>query len=294
MNKILFSVYRVLVPKPLRTIILKNNLRKKIRKHFASLPADEVDDEQAEIVSYLRNNPVTIFPYSFNNDYSPDNTEVFTDQESRMLYVFLEGRRLYFRKGWSKNRIKRAFTDLCREQDINSPHRYLNDSFEVDKNDIIADIGAAEGNFSLSVIEKVKKIYLFESDSRWIEALHETFAPWSDKVEIINKRVADFDDATHIRFDTFYNKRKDITFLKIDVEGAEQNVLNSCKTVLSGKVPVKIALCTYHKSNDEKDFTELLQKYGFSVSKSKGYMIHYYDKNIKVPWLRRGLIRAIR
>jgi len=30
------------------------------------------------------------------------------------------------------------------------------------------------------------------------------------------------------------------------------------------------------------------------VTPSKGYMINYYDKKLKAPWLRRGLIRAVR
>jgi len=32
--------------------------------------------------------------------------------------------------------------------------------FNLNENDVVADIGAAEGNFSLSVIEKVKKLYI--------------------------------------------------------------------------------------------------------------------------------------
>jgi hypothetical protein len=36
-----------------------------------------------------------------------------------------------------------------REQDPDSPHRYLTDSFTIGNDDVLADIGAAEGNFSL-------------------------------------------------------------------------------------------------------------------------------------------------
>jgi len=53
-------------------------------------------------------------------------------------------------------------------------------------------------------------------------------------------------------------------------------------------------LCTYHKNEDEKDFTKLLNDYGFSITTSRGYMINYYDKKMKAPYLRRGLIRAIK
>jgi len=294
MNKILFSIYRILVPKPLRIIILKKTLRKKILEYFASLPENEVNDEQREVLRYLDNNPVKIFPYPFYDNYSPEKIEVMFDPQTGMRYVLQEGKRLYFKKRWGEKRIKRAYSDLLREQDINSPHRYLTESFTVGNDDVIADIGAAEGNFSLSVIEKIRKVYLFEYDNEWIEALKATFAPWAEKVEIINKYISDSDDGSHIRFDTFYKNKKDITFLKIDVDGAEAIVLNSCSEVFKTPEPFKIALCTYHKNNDEKDFTLLLRNHGFSITPSKGYMIHYYDKKMKAPWLRRGLIRATR
>jgi hypothetical protein len=85
-----------------------------------------------------------------------------------------------------------------------------------------------------------------------------------------------------------------VTFLKIDVDGAESIVLDSCREVFKSGRPFKIALCTYHKNNDEKEFTTMLKNNGFAVSPSKGYMIHYYDKKMKAPYLRRGLIRAVR
>jgi predicted RNA methylase len=294
MNKYLFSVYRVLVPKPVRTILLKKSLRKSILKYFSSLPAHEVNDEQREVLKFLENNEIRIFPYPFNDDYSAEAIEVFLDTERGLRYVMQDGKRLYFKRRWNEKRIKRAYADLIREQDLNSPHRYLTESFTIGNNDVLADIGAAEANFSLAVIEKVRKVYLFEYDREWAEAMRATFAPWPDKVEIINKYVSDRDDESNVRFDTFYKEHNDITFLKIDVDGAESIVLDSCNEVFKTPVPFKVALCTYHKNNDESDFTALLKKHGFSVTPSKGYMIHYYDKKMKAPYLRRGLIRAVR
>lgn len=294
MNKFLFPIYRVLVPKPLRTAILKKSLRVKILEHFSSLPENEVNDEQRVVLRYLEKNPVRIFPYPFHDNYSPEKIEVIYDSDTGMRYVIQEGKRLYFKKRWGEKRIKRAYSDLLREQDLNSPHRYLTDTFTIGKDDVLADIGAAEGNFSLAVIEKVKKVYLFEYDKEWIEALKATFAPWSDKVEIISKYVSDFNDESHVRLDTFYARNKDLTFLKIDVDGAEAIVLNSCDELFRSDNSFKMALCTYHKNNDEKDFTSLLLSYGYNVAPSSGYMIHYYDKKMKAPYLRRGLIRAER
>jgi len=294
MNKFLFPIYRILVPKPIRTVILKKSLRKKILKHFAQLPENEINDEHKEVLGYLENNPVRIFPYPFHDNYSSDKIDVFYAPETGMRYVLQDGKRLYFKKRWSGKRIKRAYSDLLREQDINSPHRYLTDKFTIVNDDVVADIGAAEGNFALSVIEKIKKLYLFEYDQEWIQALRATFAPWAEKVEIINKYVSDYNDDSHIRLDTFFDMKNDITFLKIDVDGAEAIVLNSCVEVFKAHNSFKVALCTYHKNNDEKDFTLLLKNHGFSISPSKGYMIHYYDKKMKAAYLRRGLIRAVR
>lgn len=294
MNKLIFNIYRVLVPKPVRTAILKKTLRKKILKHFSLLPDNEVNDEQHEVLEFLKANPVKIFPYPFYDNYSPDSIEVFFDKEKGMRYVLQEGKRLYFKKRWGVKRIKRAYSDLVREQDIISPHRYLTDLFTVSIDDIVADIGAAEGNFSLSVVEKVKKIYLFEYDREWTEALKATFAPWADKVEIINKYVSDHDDESHTRFDTFFELQNDINFLKIDVDGAESIVLDSCSNVFKTGKSFKVALCTYHKNNDENDFARFLQVHGFKITPSHGYMIHYYDKKMKPPYLRRGLLRAVK
>lgn len=294
MNKYLFPVYRILVPKPIRTIILKKSLRKRIIDFYTNLPDGQLNDDQREVVKYLESNDVEIFPYPFNDDYSPGRVEVFYDQDKGMRYVMQEGKRLYFKKRWGVKRIRRAYSDLSREQDIYSPHRYLTDSFTIGSDDVLADIGAAEGNFSLSVIDKVKKIYLFEYDREWDEALRATFAPWPEKVEIINKYVADFNDDSHISLDDFYEQKGDLTFLKIDVDGAESTVLKSCERIFGSSASFKVALCTYHKQNDEEEFTALLKNHGFSVTPSKGYMINYYDKKIKSPWLRRGLIRAFR
>ena len=301
MNKIAFTIYRIFVPKSLRTSILKKNLRRKILDYYSSLPAEKVNEEQRKVIRYLEKNPVTIFPYSFSDNYSPEKIEVQFDPSNSMPYVMQDGRKLFFRKRWTifnkkrtVKRIQRACADLAGDQDPESPHCYLSGEFNIETNDVVADIGAAEGNFSLSVIEKARKIYLVEYDSEWIRALNATFAPWKDKVEIIGKYVADFDDDKHITLDTLISTRNDITFLKIDVDGNEQKVLDGASELLAGKSSLKMALCTYHKNNDERDFTSLLEKNGFRVIPSGGYMIHYYDKKIACPWLRRGLIRAER
>jgi hypothetical protein len=95
MNKVIFNIYRVLVPKPLRTVILKKTLRKKILKHFASLPENEINNEQHEVLKFLENNTLKIFPYAFYDNYSPERVEVFIDNKTGMRYVLQDGKRLW-------------------------------------------------------------------------------------------------------------------------------------------------------------------------------------------------------
>ena len=237
---------------------------------------------------------MTIFPYPFSSKYKSEDIEVIYDPAVKLNYVMHDGKRLYFRRGWSKTRIRRAWCDLLREQDPKSPHRYLDGSFAPGENDIIADIGAAEGNFSLSVVDRVGKIYLFEYDRRWIEALKATFAPWKDKVEIVDKYAGDVNDSSHVSIDSFFAEREFPAFIKIDVDGSEDSVLKGCNKVFQSGKPMKVALCTYHKNDDEKIFTAFMENVGFTVTPSKGYMIHFYDKKIRPPYLRRGLLRASR
>lgn len=294
MNRIIYTIYRIVVPKPLRTIIRRKNIRRKILKYYSSLPESEINNEQLEVLKFLESNALETFPYPFFSNYSPGNIDVHFDENNKLHYVIHEGKKLYFKRRWSKNRIRKGYSNLLREQDPLSAHRYLDGDFDVSGDEVIADVGAAEGNFSLSVIDRVKKIYIFEYNSSWIEALEATFSPWKDKVEIISKMVSDKDDEKNITLDTFIKEHDEITFLKVDVDGAEQKVISNSNKLLESRRPLKIALCTYHKNDDEAIFTDILQLKGFKVSASRGYMVYYFDKKMKAPYLRRGLLRAVR
>ncbi len=287
----LFQLYRVLVPKPIRTSLLLSSLRKRIPAFHEADPAYWFDEERKQVIEFVKQHGVKIFPYHFTERYDQSSIVVHRDPASGLKYVEQEGRRLYFKRRWSDARIQRSFHDLSMEQDTQSPHRYLTTSFNLCSNDVVADFGAAEGNFSLAVIDQVKKVYLFESDPEWIEALEMTFKPWRDKVEIVPKFVSDKNDDKHCTGDEFFSS-KSITFLKIDVDGGERKLLKGLSRTLQQPCSMKIALCTYHKHEDQQEFTDLLVRSGFAVTPSSGYMIFYYDKLLGAPYLRRGLIRA--
>ena len=205
-----------------------------------------------------------------------------------------EGKRLYFKKRWGKKRIRLSFNELRKEQDIRSPHCYETDGFKIEKGDVLVDIGAAEGIFALSNADKAGRIILFESDKEWLEPLKATFAPWIEKVTIVNKFAGDVSNSKCVTLDDYFAPGDKLSFLKIDVEGAESRLLSGCKRILSDVKPLKVAICSYHKAEDERELNEILVQYGFETSHSEGFMLVYTDRKLKAPYLRRGLIRAVR
>ena len=105
------------------------------------------------------------------------------------------------------------------------------ENFHVCQHNVVLDIGVAEGNFALSVVDRVKEVYLFEVEEIWIKPLTLTFAPYGDKVHIIKKCMAKKSDEFAVSIDDFCkeNQIEKIGLLKMDVEGYEKDVLLGAK-----------------------------------------------------------------
>src|SRR5215213_5118684 len=118
-------------------------LRKDILDHFATIPKENISSEEQEVINFLKKNKPAIFPYSFPKKYKQENIQVYKDEQLGLNYVIENGKRLYFKRSWSAEVIQEKYNFLLMEQDIDSPHRYLTDSFSVEENDVVADIGVA-------------------------------------------------------------------------------------------------------------------------------------------------------
>jgi 2-polyprenyl-3-methyl-5-hydroxy-6-metoxy-1,4-benzoquinol methylase len=268
-------------------------LKSKIIKYFLdnseSLPVQ--DGEKMEIINFLNRNSFSVFPYNFCKKYNHRKVIVHADLDHNMKYVLENEKRIYFQRGWSKEQIKKYYNGLLIEQDLESPHRYEFGDFSVQRGDVVVDVGCGEGNFALSVVERCKKMYLFESDEDWIDVLRKTFYPWREKVVIVNSYVSDNNDNKNIRLDDYFSN-EDVDFLKIDIEGAELPCLRGAERLISRNTDLRAAVCTYHKDNDVENLTKVLKAHNFHIDYSKGYMIFRYDKTLAPPYLRKGLIRA--
>jgi len=247
------------------------------------------DQEKQQVLKFLKKRPCVIFPYDFIYKYYWKDIEVHSDLDCGMKYVCYNNKRLYFPQSMNVKQIQGYYNWLLVEQDINSPHCYQTENFQVQQGDVVADLGAAEGLFPLMVIDKAKEIHLVECDQRWIAALKKTFEPWKKKVKIINKYVSDASSETDVIIDEYFNNNE-VNFIKADIEGAEVSMLKGATSVLR-RANVKLALCTYHKQNDAEELNEILMRNGFATEFSKGYMVFPGD-DIMPPYLRKGLIRA--
>jgi len=264
-----------------------------IKNYFLSLNTTTDDPEVIEIIDYFKKYKFSIFPYDFSRKYLMRDIDVLFDTTIKMRYVIHENKRLYFPEDWETEAICSYYNGLCIEQDKDSPHRYETDGYIVQEGDIIADIGAAEGIWALSAVEKAGKIYLFECDQMWIKTLKKTFEPWKEKIVIVDKYVSNINDKQNVTLDSFFGKNR-IDFIKADIEGMEIKLLEGGKEILANNSNLKLLLCAYHRKNDETEIKKILDRNGFKTEYSKRYMLFIYDNELEKPYMRRGLVRAMK
>lgn len=232
------------------------------------------------------------------NEFS--KSDVKFDESNGFRYVMFFGKRLYMRNDISVEKIVKIANDLATEQQEHSPHRYLADDFNVCNGDIVFDVGAAEGNFSLCISDVAREIHVFEYDDKWIEALHKTFDELPTKIKIVKGYVSNVtsDNNKSLTIDDYciQNGIEKIDFLKVDVEGAEQDLLEGARKMINGKRIEKICIATYHKIDDFEKIKEKLIGRGYKVQGSEGYLLFSHIskriEDVRPPYLAKGLMRA--
>lgn len=263
-----------------------------IKQQLLSRYKSTDDDEIGSIVRYLDNNPLRIFNYEFTRKYEPKNN-IFFDDISGLFFVGYDDKKMYFSERFTDiNAVDEYYRSILVEQDNESPHCYFaNDMTYGFKDKIIVDAGAAEGNFTLSIIDSIKKAYLFEPDEAWFRALQLTFSPYKDRVILVNKAVSDYSDEFVTTIEQEVGEDH-VDCIKLDVEGEELYALKGAKSFLVQK-DIMCIVCTYHQEYAYDAIKNELMGYGFQTSNSKGYM--YYPEStslMRPPVLRRGLLFA--
>lgn len=271
-------------------IITFHDIEKRLAALIIDKYKDTLDSEIQKILIYYRNNGFNIY-----GDY-------FVPKEKEIVYrvnydkdgwpfILFEGKRMYFPKDhvFMEDETGRYICNILGEQGENSPHLYIREDMEkIKDNSVIVDAGVCEGNFALRYADMAKRIYLIESNEKWIEPLKRTFYDYKDKTILINKFLEGYDSSNTVTLDSIINEK--IDFLKMDIEGAEVKALLGAKELLT-KSRARCSICSYHRQNDEKYIRHILESYGYITDVSSGYMFFIGDNMIADSMdFRRGMV----
>ena len=225
---------------------------------------------------------------------------LYRDILKGLYFTEIDGKKLYYNdknadQAYSKMRAENAMVNSA-----HSPHLYFTDDFHVNEGDVFCDIGAAEANMALAVVDKCEHVYVFEGDEAWEKAHQGTFAPYMRKTTLVKKMVSDASgEEGFITLDEYFGDAK-VDFLKMNVEGCEMSVLRGAEKVLENNHGIKLLVCTYYKSEDAVEIKAFLEARGFTCEFSEGFMVFTYDEQFyngsdpAYPYFRHGLIRAWR
>ncbi|MCI8583248.1 MAG: hypothetical protein HFH13_08960 [Dorea sp.] len=256
---------------------------------------DSGDWEIKEVLEYIKNNELCVFNYGFREKYKYSNQNVVFDEACGMFYVMHQEKKMYFAKYLNtKEKVIDYYRSILLEQDENSPHKYLSEEFKIYDGDIVVDVGVAEGNFALEVIDRVSKIYLIESDCEWVKALNETFKEYQDKVVIVEKFLNVLDDGKYATLDGLV--KEPVNFIKMDIEGNEWNALLGTEKLIRKSPKLQCAICSYHSDYDEILIKDILTKYGLQCTTTLGYMWYpsaWFNEEMSFK-LCRGIVRGVK
>ncbi len=167
------------------------------------------------------------------------------------------------------------------------------------EDEVFVDVGAFDGQTSAMFVqwaEKYRKIFALEPDplnkekcQRTLESIGAEyeilpFGAW-DKSEQLSF-VSGLNGASHVgdngikatesqieikvdKLDNLIHEK--VSFIKMDIEGAEINALKGAEKTIKGYKP-KLAICVYHKKEDIWEIPKLILSY---VPEYKLYLRHY-------------------
>lgn len=254
---------------------------------------DSNNDEIKDIIPFTSKNGIYKIPFEFIYKYKPGDVNVYYDEKVQYPYVVIGQNRFYFPRNTTKTDIENSvMTSIIELQEEQEPHDFLTKSINFDCDDIAVFVGAYEGISCLSIIEKVRKVYLFEADEQWITPLTLTFATHQDKVKIVQKFVSSDDNDNQVSLDNYFSQiGEDVNYIQADIEGNEMKLISGAKKILSGN-NIKFRIFCYNNQDDQSEFSILLSKYGFKIQYSKGYMLLRMQAPCAQPYFRKGIIHA--
>lgn len=195
---------------------------------------------------------------------------------------------LRYRLNFDENELKNVYNPSCIQY-------FESNIYKITSSDSFVDCGAFDGDTLATVLrltnEKLRNYYAFEPDKEnynelknkaikyqlpgsiyqlgcWSAKTQLTFADSGTTSSQITESGSIKVDVTSLDIEL---KDKDVTYIKMDIEGAEIEALKGAKNIIQNQKPV-LAICVYHKFNDIFDIPELIKSFGVSY---KYYLRHY-------------------
>lgn len=239
-----------------------------------------------------------------NFPYTPDSTTLHVesgfDQDAKLPYVIHKNKKLFFKAELTPTEALDSYKNYIQTERLlgdkdteNTPHQYQSPRIHVAEGDVVFDIGAAEGLFALDQIDKASHVVIVESDPEWIEPLKHTFAPYGDKVTILQKFVSATDTKTTISLGKLLSVVDySSAFVKMDIEGYELTSVAAAVDVLKQREGIKLSIASYHNQHDAEELKAIFDCINYNSEFSNGYMLYYiYDTPVP-PFFRKGIIRT--
>lgn len=253
--------------------VQKIGLLRHMRAAFHSLPPQM----QNNIIQYMIQYPYWGCLNPSKNDYTLFENRAETlwqhQQDFQWLYQHLADYRskkvlLGILLNWTELDTKL----LAQTKEINFGDYFDLDIFDCNANEVFVDLGAFVGDSALEFIEsykKYKKIYCYEITPQIYARLQNNMKGLPNII-LRQKGAGEKEDKFYIQFNSSsisantLSKQGEvgvdivpiddditeaISFIKMDIEGAEQSALKGCKNHIQKYHP-KLALCTYHNNED--------------------------------------------
>lgn len=243
------------------------------------------------------------YEYYHDNQEKFDKTfEWLTDSLSRdtmenYLRGHIEMKPFSLKKQWEKDFIDNQY--------------FPDDIMPLSDSEVFVDCGAYTGDTFESFVKRVsnfKRYYAFEPDPRRQNKLlsirkkygdrfeYVPYGAWSSKDELnfltnegecgVISNGGENDNSNSIKVDSIDNiipEYEDVTFIKMDIEGAELEALKGAKKTIERCKP-KLAICVYHKREDLVTIPEWIKGV---YPKYELYLRAHY------PWVSETVLYAI-
>ena len=209
---------------------------------------------------------------------------------------------LYWPKECSLDGIYQVTSETFDSEDW---HYYQKKHTGIEPNEILLDVGAAEGLFALSVADKCSQIVMIEPNDHFARALETTFKPFAHKTTIHNVAVGNTEGTisfnqtslsgkVNLNTDESVSKKittvdkiingLPVTYLKADIEGHEFEMLKGAVNTIKNNKP-KIVITCYHRENVASEMIDLVKSFvpeynhyikGVFHEEGKPVMIHFW------------------